>query len=73
MARLHCCTSPFGDVFLEDEQGVWWLDTLDGALSQPWASREEFAAAVSTTAGQDQYLLAGLGLAAEAAGAPARP
>lgn len=62
------CTSPFGDIFLEDDQGVWWLDTLEGALSRPWASREEFAAALSTAEGQDEFLLAGLGMAAEAGG-----
>jgi hypothetical protein len=62
------CTSPFGDVFLEDPDGVWWLDVVDGALTRPWDTREEFAAALSTPEGQDEYLLAGLGLAAEQAG-----
>lgn len=66
--KAPLCASPFGDVFLEDEQGIWWLDAVDGVLTRPWASRQEFADAVSTTRGQDEYLLAGLGLAAEAAG-----
>jgi len=62
------CTSPFGDVFLEDEQGIWWLDAVEGVLTRPWASRQEFADALSTAEGQDEYLLAGLGLAAVEAG-----
>lgn len=66
--KAALCASPFGDVFLEDDQGIWWLDAVDGVLTRPWASREEFAAAVSTSEGQDEYLLAGLGLAAEEAG-----
>jgi len=66
--KAALCASPFGDVFLEDDQGVWWLDTLEGVLTRPWATREEFAGALSTTEGQDEYLLAGLGLAAEEAG-----
>ena len=67
-AMAPLCASPFGDVFLEDDQGVWWLDTLEGTLTRPWASREEFAATLSTADGQDEYLLAGLGLAAEESG-----
>ena len=68
VGKAAICTSPFGDVFLEDDAGVWWLDTVEGALTRRWADREEFAAALSTTAGQDEFLLAGLGLAAEANG-----
>jgi hypothetical protein len=66
--KAALCASPFGDVFLEDDRGVWWLDALEGVLTRPWATREEFAAALSTAEGQDEYLLAGLGLAAESAG-----
>jgi len=66
--KAALCTSPFGDVFLEASDGVWWLDVLEGTLTRPWAARTEFAAALSTAAGQEEYLLAGLGLAAEEAG-----
>lgn len=62
------CASPFGDVFLEDPDGVWWLDVVDGALTRPWPSRAEFAAAMATVDGQSEYLLAALALAAEEAG-----
>ena len=66
--KAPLCASPFGDVFLEDRHGVWWLDVVEGRLTRPWDSREAFSAAVRTTAGQDEYLLVGLGLAAEDAG-----
>jgi hypothetical protein len=62
------CASPFGDVFLEDAAGVWWLDTLEGTLTRPWASRAQFATALSEETGQDRYLLVGLALAAEERG-----
>jgi hypothetical protein len=61
-------TSPFGDVFLEDQHGVWWLDTIEGRFTHPWACREDLSASLQTTEGQDEYLLAGLGLVAEEAG-----
>jgi hypothetical protein len=66
--KVALCTSPFGDVFLEDTQGVWWLDTLKGTLTRPWSNRVEFSAALQTSQGQDHYLLAGLGLVAEETG-----
>lgn len=66
--KAPLCVAPFGDVFLEGGDGVWWLDTVDGVLTRPWASRQEFADAMATVDGQEQYLLVGLGLAAEAAG-----
>lgn len=66
--KAALCASPFGDVFLEDGDGVWWLDAVEGVLTRPWASREEWAAALSSVEGQDEYLLAGLGLAAEESG-----
>jgi type VI secretion system (T6SS) immunity protein Tdi1 len=68
VGKAALCTSPFGDVFLEDGDGVWWLDTVEGTLTRPWADRAEFAAAMSTADGQNDYLMAGLALAAEANG-----
>jgi hypothetical protein len=68
VGKAAVCASPFGDVFLEDAEGVWWLDTLDGTLTRPWADRQEFAAALSGVEGQNEYLMAGLALAAEEAG-----
>jgi hypothetical protein len=63
--KAPLCASPFGDVFLEDGSGVWWLDTLEGTLTRPWPDREAFATAVADETGQDRYLLVGLALAAE--------
>jgi hypothetical protein len=61
-------TSPFGDVFFRADDGFWWLDTLEGQLTRPWSSTEEMRAALDTPEGQDEYLLAGFALAANARG-----
>jgi hypothetical protein len=34
VGKSAVCTSPFGDVFLEDDDGVWWLDTVYGTLTR---------------------------------------
>jgi hypothetical protein len=60
--------SPFGDVFFESDDGIWWLDTLDGALTCPWPDPAALEADLRTDDGQDRYLLAGLALAAERRG-----
>ncbi|MFC4858143.1 hypothetical protein [Actinophytocola glycyrrhizae] len=57
--------SPFGDVFLESGEGIWWLDTLDGALTCPWPDPAALETDLRTDDGQDRYLLAGLAQAAE--------
>jgi hypothetical protein len=61
-------TSPFGDVFFRGPDGLWWLDTLEGHLTQPWATPSDLQAVLNTPEGQDQYLLAGLAFAAERQG-----
>lgn len=66
--KAPLCASPFGDIFLEDAAGVWWLDTLEGTLTRAWSTRDEFASAVADETGQDRYLLVGLALAAEERG-----
>jgi hypothetical protein len=53
-------TSPFGDVFFQAADGFWYLDTLEGTLTRPWASADELRDELNTEDGQDQYLLAGL-------------
>lgn len=60
--------SPFGDVFLESGDGIWWLDTLEGSLTCPWPDPAALEADLRTDEGQDQFLLAGLALAAERRG-----
>ncbi|MBP2354904.1 hypothetical protein JOF29_006014 [Kribbella aluminosa] len=58
--KVPVFTSPFGDVVFQAEDGFWWLDTLEGTLTRPWASAQELERELDTEDGQDQYLLAGL-------------
>jgi hypothetical protein len=60
--------SPFGDVFFESGDGIWWLDTIEGALAHRWPDPAALEADLRTDDGQDQFLLAGLALAAERRG-----
>jgi hypothetical protein len=58
-------TSLFGDVFLEDREGIWWhLDTFEGELVPRWPNGAALAAELNTEEGQDQYLLGALAMAA---------
>lgn len=66
--REPMMTSPFGDVFFESEDGVWFLDLVEGSLQRPWGSLEELKASLETEEGQDRYLLSGLALGAAARG-----
>lgn len=47
----------FADVFLSTDDGVWFLDTLEGNLQRLFNDREELKQALSTPEGQDKYLL----------------
>lgn len=61
--------SLLGDVVLAGPTGGrWFLDTLEGTLIRKWASHADMAAELQTTAGLDQFLLAGLAEAASRAG-----
>jgi hypothetical protein len=61
-------TSAFGDVFFRVADGIWWLDTLEGALTRRWQALGDLQAELNTAEGQDQYLLAGLAHSAGQAG-----
>lgn len=50
----------FGDVFLSDENGIWFLDTLEGKIEAVCSSIEELDEILSQESAQDQYLLGGL-------------
>lgn len=63
-AKAPIFASPFGDVFFQAPDGFWWLDTLEGHLSRPWATADALRADLNTPEGQDQYLLAGLAFGA---------
>lgn len=65
--------SLFGDVFLEDTQGCWYLSQVEGTLTCAWPDRAALMAALETEAGQDEYLLAGLVIAARCAGVTLDP
>lgn len=53
-------TSVFGDVFLGGDDGVWWLDTVEGELTREWDTLDDLEAELNTAAGQEKYLLAEL-------------
>ncbi|WP_146132852.1 T6SS immunity protein Tdi1 domain-containing protein [Knoellia remsis] len=53
-------TSAFGDVFLQRDDGVWYLDLVEGTFTRQWDSPEELQSALNTPEGQDRFLLAGL-------------
>lgn len=61
-------TSAFGDVFLQGEDGVWFLDTLEGSLSREWESAIALQQQLNTDEGQDRFLLGGLVEAASRSG-----
>lgn len=60
--------SPFGDVFLQGDDGVWFLDCLEGTITREWESPQALQAELNTPEGQDRYLMAGLALAVYNAG-----
>ncbi len=57
--------SPFGDVFLESAEGIWWLDTIQGELTCAWPDPAALEEDLRTEEGQNQFLLAWLAMAAE--------
>lgn len=61
-------TSAFGDVFLQGEDGVWFLDTVEGRLSREWDDAGSLQASLDTPEGRDTYLMGGLVEAAHEAG-----
>jgi Domain of unknown function (DUF1851) len=67
-SKSPALTSPFGDVFFQAPDGIWWLDTVEGELLRPWDDQEAFRSELSTAEGQDRYLLAGLARGAHRAG-----
>ena len=68
VGKQPMATSAFGDVFLRANDGVWFLDTVEGTLTREWDSPEALQAQLNTADGQDRFLLAGLATAAFATG-----
>jgi hypothetical protein len=52
--------SSFGDVFFSAEDGVWYLDTIEGTLDRTWPDVDALREELATRDGQDHYLLGGL-------------
>jgi hypothetical protein len=52
-------------VVFQAEDGIWFLDTLEGSLTQIWDSTGALKTDLATASGQDRYLLAGLAIGAE--------
>ena len=67
-AKTPVLASVFGDIFLQDRHGYWFLDTIEGTLTRPWSTRDEVQASLESEEGQDRYLLAGLAFAASDSG-----
>lgn len=65
--------SMFGDLFLQGSDGVWFLDTLEGALTLKWPDAHALQAELNTVEGQDQYLLGGIVQGAATNGITAGP
>lgn len=61
-------TSPFGDVFLQADNGFWFLDVLAGELRHQWSNQDELNAELNSRSGQDEYLMLTLASQAESAG-----
>lgn len=58
-------TTAFGDVFFESEDGVYFLDSIEGALEKVAESKVELQSILNTADGQDHFLMAGLVVAAK--------
>jgi hypothetical protein len=63
--KVPVLTSLFGDVFLQDAQGYWFLDSLEGTLTMVATTRDEMQTKLDTAEGQDNFLLGGLAMSAE--------
>lgn len=53
-------TTAFGDVFFESENGVYFLDSIEGVLEKVAESKNELQSILNTADGQDHFLMAGL-------------
>jgi hypothetical protein len=51
----------FADVFFCSGDEIWFLDTLEGNLKNICSSRAQLDSILSTTEGQDHYLLSPIG------------
>ncbi|WP_141578850.1 suppressor of fused domain protein [Actinomadura sp. WMMA1423] len=66
--KVPLFASPFGDVFLESDDGCWFLSVVDGTLTRCWDGVQALRAELNTPEGRERYLMAGLAREAERAG-----
>jgi len=66
--KMPLLSSLFGHVFLQGTEGYWYLDVIAGSLDLLWPDAVTLQAALGTEAGQDDFLLGGLAMAAERRG-----
>ena len=64
VGKTPMVTSAFGDVFLNADDGVWFLDTVEGILSREWDNPRSLQDELNTVDGQDRFLMTGLAQAA---------
>jgi hypothetical protein len=51
--------TPFGDFFLADKDGIWFLDTIEGIVKPVCKTEDELDALLRNEDMQDEYLLGG--------------
>lgn len=61
-------STAFGDLFLEGEEGFWFLDTVEGTLTHRWPNGAALQADINTPTVQAELLLPDLAAAATEAG-----
>jgi hypothetical protein len=57
--RKPVLVTAFGDIFFEGDDGIWFLDTLEGAFQRVCDTREELEVVLSSEGAADRYCLAG--------------
>ena len=57
--RTPVLVTAFGDIFFEGNDGIWFLDTLEGTLEKVCVTREELSGILASEEAEDRYCLAG--------------
>ena len=56
--RAPVLVTAFGDIFFEGQDGIWFLDTLEGTIQRVCTTRAELEELLATTEAEDRYCLA---------------
>jgi Domain of unknown function (DUF1851) len=56
--REPILVTAFGSIFFSGQDGIWFLDTLEGTLQRVCSSRAELDQLLDTKEGQERYCLA---------------